>query len=121
MTYTVATLEVSPATFDEIDCKLRAANYDHCFDEKGMIDMTHIGLTRENSGTVPASLRVSENAGGGAVAVSQDIYWRYDAAPRGVKLFLLTKGGVAVTGTWSDNGGYLAWQSMFKRDKTKEA
>ena len=46
MTYTVATMEVSSEAFDEISAKLRAAGYDHCFDEAGLVDMTHIGLVR---------------------------------------------------------------------------
>ncbi|MGG2044056.1 hypothetical protein [Burkholderia gladioli] len=53
MTYTCATLEVSERTFREIEAKLRAAGYDHAFDEAGMIDMTHIGLVIEPTPTGP--------------------------------------------------------------------
>ncbi len=44
-THTVAELEVSPAAYDEVAGKLRAARYDHCLDD-GVIDMGGIGLTR---------------------------------------------------------------------------
>ncbi|PTE02677.1 hypothetical protein [Pandoraea apista] len=51
MTYTVATLEVSLDTYDEIKTKLLAAGYDHAIDSKGLIHMTHLGL--ECSTSVP--------------------------------------------------------------------
>jgi hypothetical protein len=41
--------------------------------------------------------------------------------PGGAKVQLLTKGGVCVTGCWSDSGGYLGWAPLPKRDKDKEA
>lgn len=41
--------------------------------------------------------------------------------PGGAKVQLLTKGGICVTGTWSDNGTYLGWAPLPKRDKEKEA
>jgi hypothetical protein len=77
-------------------------------------------------GTAPASLDVTcavqttHDAGGIPVAVTDEVYWRYDHPPMGVKLFLLTKGGIAVTGNWSNDGRYLGWQYLFKRDKAKE-
>jgi hypothetical protein len=46
MTHTFATLEVSKATFDEIEGKLREAGYDHAFVEE-FIDMNGIALERE--------------------------------------------------------------------------
>lgn len=56
-----------------------------------------------------------------AYAVSQDVYWRYDPPPRGVKVFLLSKGGVAITpGEWRDNAGFIAWFPLLKRDKELE-
>lgn len=57
----------------------------------------------------------------GSYAVSSDVYWRYDPAPRGVKVYLLTKGGVAIApGQWRDGMGLIAWHPVFKRDKAKE-
>jgi hypothetical protein len=44
MTYTVATMEVTQPTYDEIKDKLLAAGYQHAIDSGGMLDMTHIGL-----------------------------------------------------------------------------
>lgn len=51
-------------------------------------------------------------------------YWLYPAdhtPPTGVKLALLTRGGVQVTGQWSGDGSFTAWQYLFRRDKTKES
>lgn len=48
-THTVSTLEVSPAAYDEIAAKLRAADYAHVFEDDSpgaMMDMTGIGITR---------------------------------------------------------------------------
>ena len=59
--------------------------------------------------------------GGMPVAVSDDLYWRYDNPPRGVKLNLLTKGGVSVTGNWTDDGRYIGWQYLFKRNAELES
>jgi hypothetical protein len=56
VTYTVATLEVSAAAFDEIAAKLRAAGYDHCFDEAGLVDMTHIALVRAQAGRLDLAI-----------------------------------------------------------------
>jgi hypothetical protein len=47
-TYTIATLAVKAAAFDEIEALLRAAQYDHVF-IGGKIDMTHIDLERAAS------------------------------------------------------------------------
>lgn len=43
-THTYANLEVSPAAYDEVAAKLRAARYDHVFSEHGEIDMNGIAL-----------------------------------------------------------------------------
>lgn len=64
--------------------------------------------------------RIQPSSDGMAVAVSTEHYWRYDPPPRGVKLFLLTRGGIAVTGNWTDDGRFIGWQYLFKRDKSKE-
>lgn len=59
MTYTVATMEVAPATYDEIRAKLEQAGYQHAIDDNGMLDMTHIGLVRDPTGPqAPAAERV---------------------------------------------------------------
>jgi len=42
--YTIATLEVSAAAYQEISAKLRAAGYDHAIGANGVIDMNGIGL-----------------------------------------------------------------------------
>lgn len=52
--------------------------------------------------------------------------WRYPHAgdgypPGGAKVWLLTRGGVAVTGPWTSDGRYLAWAPMPRRDRAKEA
>lgn len=41
--------------------------------------------------------------------------------PGGAKVLLLTVGHVLVTGPWSDDGRYLAWAPLPKRNKDKEA
>jgi hypothetical protein len=44
--------------------------------------------------------------------------WRDPAwapPPRGAKCLLLTEGGVAVIGLWSDDGGFVAWSPLPKR------
>lgn len=40
--------------------------------------------------------------------------------PAGVKLHLLTIGGISVHGNWSWQGGFVAWQYLFKRDEVEE-
>jgi len=52
-TASIATLTVSPATYDEIAAKLRKADYFHCLREDGVIDMRGLGLVRLPSATVP--------------------------------------------------------------------
>lgn len=60
---------------------------------------------------------------------SNESWWRYDGmlyngvplpAPKGEKVALLTKGGQQVIGVWQDNGGFLAWAPLIKRDKQVE-
>jgi hypothetical protein len=46
MTHTFALLELSPAAYDEICGKLRAACYDHAINVDGTIDMHGIGISR---------------------------------------------------------------------------
>lgn len=49
--------------------------------------------------------------------------WLYppeDMPPKGVKLHILTKGGVAIHGEWRWDNGYLGWQYLPKRDFYKE-
>ncbi len=56
ITHTYALLEVSPGAYEEIAGKLRAAGYDHAFDE-GAIDMHGLALTKsvpERDGPAPA-------------------------------------------------------------------
>jgi len=40
--------------------------------------------------------------------------------PGGADVTLLTIGGIAVRGTWSDDGRYLGWAPLPKRDHEKE-
>jgi hypothetical protein len=57
MTHTYATLEVSEATYLEIEAKFRAAGYDHAFDkDTGAIDMHGVGLVREEPSLLPGAL-----------------------------------------------------------------
>lgn len=46
MTYTVTTLQVSKAAYEEIKSLLGRAGYQHLVDSDGVIDMTHIGVVR---------------------------------------------------------------------------
>jgi hypothetical protein len=48
------------------------------------------------------------------------IYPDQEPAPRGVKIALLTIGNIEVTGNWTDDGRYKAWQRLFSRDKEHE-
>lgn len=41
--------------------------------------------------------------------------------PGGTDVHLLTRGGVCVRGQWRNNGMYLGWCPLPKRDKEKEA
>lgn len=46
-THTYVTLEISAVGYDEIAKKLRAADYGHCFNSVGEIDMSGIALVKE--------------------------------------------------------------------------
>lgn len=52
-THTYAVLEVSEASYREIADKLRAAGYDHAFNEDGVVDMHGIGIKREEHAAEP--------------------------------------------------------------------
>lgn len=47
-----------------------------------------------------------------------DAQWRWphlgDNAPQGVKLHLLTEGGVSVVGPWADDAGFVAWAPLIR-------
>lgn len=48
-------------------------------------------------------------------AASGDVYWRdpsVEKPPRGVKLLILTSGGVAVFGEWTDGSNYTHWSPL---------
>lgn len=75
---------------------------------------------RGESGTVSAVIRTKQDAGGVPYTVDPGVSWRYDSPPRGSKIFLLTRTGVAVEGTWTDDGRYIAWHPLFKRDRQEE-
>lgn len=49
--------------------------------------------------------------------------WEYPhqkAPPRGKKIALLTEGGMQTHGHWQEDGGFIGWQYLFKRDKEAE-
>jgi hypothetical protein len=50
-------------------------------------------------------------------AVAGTVYWRDPVVepPRGVKLLVLTSGGVTVIGDWVTNSNFVAWSPMPKR------
>ena len=41
-------------------------------------------------------------------------------APRGVKLNLLTSGGISTHGIWTEGSNFIAWAPLLKRNKAKE-
>lgn len=77
------------------------------------------GLAFTDGGFIKPT-RISNVFGDLPYAVDPDVKWRYDTAPHGVKVFLLTRGGVAVEGTWRDGGSFIAWHPLFSRDKEVE-
>jgi len=64
---------------------------------------------------------LSENANISAYSATPgEVYWRepeQQAPPTGKKVLLLTRGGVAVIGLWTKNGGFVAWSPLPKRIK----
>ena len=55
-------------------------------------------------------------------AASGEVYWRdpdQEPPPRGVKLLILTSGGVAVIGDWADDSNMVAWSPLPKRPPVK--
>lgn len=51
-------------------------------------------------------------------AASGDVYWRdpeEHPPPRGVKLLILTSGGVACFGEWSRASNFVAWSPLPKK------
>ncbi len=58
--------------------------------------------------------------------VADGEFYRYPGAgdkppPGGARVNLLTRDGVCVQGPWSDDGRYLGWAPLHRRDKAKEA
>ena len=56
-THTYVELEVSALAYDEIADKLRAANYDHCFDGEA-IDMIGIALIKAKPDEVKEEIKL---------------------------------------------------------------
>ena len=55
-------------------------------------------------------------------AASGDVYWRDPVAevpPRGVKLLVLTSGGVAVIGDWTGDSNFVAWSPLPRKRVSK--
>lgn len=57
---------------------------------------------------------------------ADDLIYLYPGAgdarpPGGAKVLLLTKGGMCATGPWSNDGRFLGWAPLPKRNKIKEA
>jgi hypothetical protein len=53
-------------------------------------------------------------------AASGEVYWRDPAdepPPRGVKLLILTSGGVAAIGDWVDDSNFVAWSPLPRKRK----
>lgn len=51
-------------------------------------------------------------------AVAGEVYWRdpeEHPPPRGVKLLILTSGGVAVFGDWMTDSNFVAWSPLPKK------
>lgn len=51
-------------------------------------------------------------------AASGEVYWRDpedDPPPRGAKLLILTSGGVAVFGEWTNQSNFVAWSPLPKK------
>ncbi len=53
-------------------------------------------------------------------AASGEVYWRdpdEEPPPRGVKLLILTSGGVAVFGEWMTDSNFVAWSPLPRKRK----
>jgi hypothetical protein len=53
-------------------------------------------------------------------AASGEVYWRdpdQEPPPRGVKLLILTSGGVAVFGEWMTDSNFVAWSPLPRKRK----
>lgn len=51
-------------------------------------------------------------------AASGEVYWRdpgSEPPPRGVKMLILTSGGVAIIGDWNDDSNFVAWSPLPKK------
>jgi hypothetical protein len=51
-------------------------------------------------------------------ALAGEVGWNdpeWNPPPRGVKLLILTSGGVAVLGDWRDDSNFVAWSPLPKR------
>jgi len=51
-----------------------------------------------------------------------EVYWcdpEQERPPRGVKLLILTDGGVAVIGDWLDDSNFVAWSPLPKKESAK--
>ena len=124
-THTVVEMGLPPAIYDHIAKILIEAGYAHVFDGADRADMTGIQIVRDESAAPPTLQSISietktDDGGlGGSITVDQERYWRYENPPRGSKVFLLTRGGVATTGLWMD-GAFIAWHPLFKRDRDAE-
>lgn len=75
MTRTLAELQVSKATYNEIRDLLKAAEYDHLFRSDGLIDLQGIGLTAEVQVNKPFETRnfISPQDAHVAVALYNDV------------------------------------------------
>jgi hypothetical protein len=74
-TYTFVELELSPGAYDEIAHKLKAAAYDHCFGERGAIDMHGLAVTRADPDhRIPVgALEVGHNEAGEVIVNHPDL------------------------------------------------
>lgn len=88
MTYTYAILEISPAAYDEIAAKLKAAGYGHVFGSDSEMDMHGIALSR---GPAPEGATADPDDDGTVYAASPAVNleeWEVDlmsGAPEGAR------------------------------------
>lgn len=127
-TRSVVEMGLPPQIYDHIAKILIEAGYAHVFDGEHRADLTGIMMIRDDSLCAPEpepqplqsiSTKVDDGGLGGKITVDHDDYWLYKDPPRGSKVFLLTRGGIATTGLWMD-GAFIAWHPLFKRDKVIE-